>query len=359
MVSGSLRSLLGILHGKDFSGQVLSDLKNMRVQGLLPANGNQLFFPAPQDAVRSAQSPDRFLRAKPLLGELPSGSGADWPHGSITPVGLSSGQAAENFKPETVPAWWSVDAFSAWMTTECDHAMINGNNYSYLLKPVTEERTHLAIDARTGTAKDGEIFVSAGISLDRMPRFNWEKPNFDGYLPMTLAASVETDVGWIRQAVLGLDSLAPLGGERRLAHWKHMEILGGLWKCPQSVSRRLAQPATKQIRMVLASPGIFTQGWRPGWLNANNGVLEGTIPGTSVRVQLVGASIGRWRAVSGWCYESDKPKAIKRTVPAGGVYFFKLIDGSAGDLAGRWLRSVCDSEQDARDGFGMATWGTW
>ena len=113
--------------------------------------------------------------------------------------------------------------------------------------------------------------------------------------------------------------------------------------------------------MVLATPAIFKDGWKPGWLSDD---LVGTPPGANVRLWLVGASIRRWRAVSGWSL-ADLPgqprgaKPVKRMVPAGGVYFFEKVDGQASALAERWLEAVSDDEQDRRDGFGLATWGVW
>jgi CRISPR-associated protein Cmr3 len=46
-------------------------------------------------------------------------------------------------------------------------------------------------------------------------------------------------------------------------------------------------------------------------------------------------------------------------VPAGSIYFFEVRQGDGAALADRWLQSVCDDEQDRRDGFGLAVWGTW
>jgi CRISPR-associated protein Cmr3 len=109
--------------------------------------------------------------------------------------------------------------------------------------------------------------------------------------------------------------------------------------------------------MVLASPAVFRHGWRPGWLGEN---LEGSPPGSAVRLRLVGLSIPRWRAVSGWSLAEPRgPKPVRRVVPAGGVYFFEVVGGgTAVSLADRWLQPVSD-EQDRRDGFGLAAWGTW
>ena len=107
--------------------------------------------------------------------------------------------------------------------------------------------------------------------------------------------------------------------------------------------------------MVLATPAIFKDGWKPGWLT--NG-LEGELYG--VKLKLVGVSNGRWKAISGWSLASPRgPKAIRRMVPAGSVYFFKCGQGVATQLANHWLQSVSDDPQAQRDGFGLALWGTW
>jgi CRISPR-associated protein Cmr3 len=65
------------------------------------------------------------------------------------------------------------------------------------------------------------------------------------------------------------------------------------------------------------------------------------------------------RAVSGWSYKTGGPKAIRRMVPAGGVYFFKSDSNDNRSLADHWLRPVSDDVKDRRDGFGLALWGTW
>ena len=54
--------------------------------------------------------------------------------------------------------------------------------------------------------------------------------------------------------------------------------------------------------------------------------------------------------MSGWSYRAGGPKAIRRTVPAGGVYFFESEAADNSALAGRWLRPVSDEESERRDG---------
>jgi CRISPR-associated protein Cmr3 len=114
--------------------------------------------------------------------------------------------------------------------------------------------------------------------------------------------------------------------------------------------------------MALATPAIFDSGWKPGWLNEE---FVGSPPGATLSLRLVGISIQRWRAVSGWSllnnppHQRPGPKPVKRFIPSGGVYFFERVNGKASELADRWLEPVSDDEQDRRDGFGLAVWGIW
>jgi CRISPR-associated protein Cmr3 len=112
-----------------------------------------------------------------------------------------------------------------------------------------------------------------------------------------------------------------------------------------------------QIRLVLATPAVFQHGWRPDWLKDG---LVGSPPGAKIKLRLVGVSIGRWKAVSGWSLAPPRgPKPIRRLVPAGGVYFFTVVEGEPTELENHWLQSVSDEKQAQRDGFGLAVWGAW
>ena len=116
--------------------------------------------------------------------------------------------------------------------------------------------------------------------------------------------------------------------------------------------------------MVLTTPAIFSDGWKPRWLN---GWPKDDAPGywpKGLKLKLVSACTDRWKPISGWSLENGcrGPKAIRRLVPAGSVYFFEVLGDAvdAGTLAKElWMRSVCDDDQDRRDGFGLAVWGLW
>jgi CRISPR-associated protein Cmr3 len=272
----------------------------------------------------------------------------------LLPVGLTEAQAPNDFKPSEPPAWWPADLFAAWLA--------KGKvafNERFLRAPEVEKRTHVQLDAHAGATEDRNLFTTAALPLSHLRRYG---AHTDGthaarFAAVTLAARVRA-TDWCSGVLAELDTLHPLGGERRLVHWKATSELTA-WSCPQPLRSELA--SASRIRMVLATPAVFGGGWRPAWVNDE---LVGTPPGANIVLRLVGVTIQRWQAVSGWSLanlpgQPRGPKPVKRLVPAGGVYFFEAVNGSGSCLANRWLESVSDDEQDRRDGFGLAAWGVW
>ena len=363
VVAGSFRTaLVKATAGDDFSGDVPTQLMKLAVHGLFPVSkvGGELYLPAPNDCTWDEKAGE-VHRALPT--PLRPGEGCDVPTG-LLPVMHT---AEDGFKPKSIPQWWPLSKYVAWLTEPQMKYRSDFFNRSFLRAPRPEERTQVAMSAETGAVEDGNLFTTTGLRLGHLPRFNeatGEKRFAEKFAEIALTARVQTG----ERNASELDFLHPLGGERRLVHWKAADH-DAHWKCPDAVTTALGK--ANKVRMVLTTPAVFKHGWQPGWLNEK---LEGSPPGASVQLKLVGVSIQRWRAVSGWAMQPQRdpndatrwatnkpgPKPIKRLVPAGGVYFFEVIGSdNAAPLADRWLHPVSNDEQDRLDGFGLATWGTW
>ena len=351
VVAGSLRTALGKAAQREFSDATARELLQVGAAGAFPVADGSIYLPAPNDCVFH---PDHGpCRAVPQMDA--SWGACDLPAG-LHPVMLPLDKYPKEFKPKPGPAWWPLAEYAKWLTGGAVTF-----DRRFLASALLEERMHVAIDAATGAAKDENLFSTAALPLTHLPRFGTAETNpfAERFQPITLTARVRAENSFAAAAGR-LDCLHPLGGERRLVHWR-ADGAADLWQPPDALKTNLV--GAKFVRMVLATPAIFGDGWKPGWLNDQ---LIGDVPDTKVKVQLVGASIERWKAVSGWSLqphpETGKPgpKAIRRMVPAGGVYFFEVKGGEATDLVERcWLESVCDDEQERRDGFGLAAWGTW
>jgi len=350
VLAGSLRTLLGKRTDPTFGPETVKALKGLSVAGPLPAVDRTLFLPRPLDCVVSEKGGNRrclSLRPRPF-GD---GEGCDLPAG-LQPVLLPE-DSREDFKPAQIPGFWSSAKMAEWLTNPTGVGFHvpppDGHGTDgFLEMPPKDVRVHVKMDADTGAGKkEDALFITTGLDFSRKKHAT----------PVQLRARVIGDNGFT-VALDKLDDLHPLGGERRLAHWRADAGDSNLWDCPDQVKRAL--PSNEGIRMVLATPAIFSAGWKPGWLSEGENALEGCPPGSAVRLQLVGAIVERWRPLSGWSLEPPVgPKAIRRMVPAGSVYFFKMVSGDGEGLTKTWLQSVCDEQQDRHDGFGLALWGTW
>lgn len=374
---GSLRTMLGKNDG-GFTEAKVKKLLDIAVAGPLPMKGAQLYLPVPKDIL--VRKIDGKMVAIPLRpAEMRGEEGCDLPKGGLIPTMLPAA-IDEDFKPEKMPAFWSMDKMVDWLlnqsgsdfplhiipTTDTeeenspgdqDNADKEGNNEKscFLKSPEKDERVHTGINSKTGVAavEEGLLFMSVGLDLATKEKGG----------SICLAAKVESD-GFFGTRIAKLDEIHPFGGERRLAHWARIEEPTG-WSCPEKISSELEKSDSKKIRMVLATPAIFSEGWLPGWLKNVNGHLEGTPPKASddLKLRLVSACVDRWKPISGWSAEvnSRGAKAIRRLVPAGSVYFFEIQDEKKASALAKsnWLESVCDDSQDRKDGFGLAVWGIW
>jgi len=352
VMAGSLRTLLGKKKDPDFKTEgMITELRNISVAGPFPLHNNELLFPAPRDLL--VQKRGNYYEVYPIRpSKMQNGEGCDLPDKSLVPSQIPA-SVDDEFKADKTPPLWPGWKMVAWLLCP------DGDEYSLFLPatnsgvfdlPEKDTRIHVSIDSISGTSQDGMLFQTTGLDLSL--------PNNQAGLQ--IAARVRNGEDY-QGSIANLDECHPFGGERRLSHWKAVSGQAG-WVCPDAVESAVS--CSRNIRMVLASPGIFSGGWIPGWLTKqDSGSIEGTPPGApeGVKLRLISACIDRWRPISGWDLEARSPKKIRRVVAAGSVYFFTVCEGSsASALASScWLESVCDDEQDRRDGFGLALWGVW
>ncbi len=325
------------------------ELKKISVLGGFPIVNDKIYFPRPLDLLLHKIDNNKLeifpIRPMENAGRL----GIQMP-GNILPS-MPVGMPDDDFKPEKGDAFWSSETMIKWL----EHS----RNNTFQLKdtlplPSKEERTHVTLDFDSGAAEDTKLFSTAGLDFVRK---NSIKDNLrectSRYELSQTRISVKVDFG--SHKILPDNFILPLGGERRLVRAELTKSDEKVWNVPQQLAKTME--SCKRIRMILTSPAIFEKGWLPGWIGDD---MTGVIPNTQTRVRLVSAVVDRWKPISGWNYEKGKngPKALRRMVPAGSVYFFEVIDGNF-NLSDMWLSSVCDEVQDRLDGFGLTLWGCY
>lgn len=339
-VTGFVRTFIGNQLGVNWDDKThIQRVLRTIVHAPILERNNMPVFPAPADAVVYVDEQNGSPKTMALrpIPELPAGAGCDLPK-HLLPL-----RVTKEVKPAPGYTLWSQADLFRWLEHPTGEGFAVPESIDRM---AVEERTYVCISEK-GTSEEGKLFSTQFLSFERY-RWGKERANREEW---ALLARVETD------EAVKLEGVGLLGGEKRLAALE--TVSADAWpSCPDGLQRDLQ--VAKRVRMVLATPAIFQNGWKPGWLN---GKLEGSPPSAKgLTLKLISAAVRRREAVSGWSYRADRPqpKPTRLLAPAGSVYFFEVLSGDPSVLGTQaWLKPVSDDEHDCRDGFGLALWGIW
>lgn len=307
VAAGALRSRL-LADGESLSA--LLDSFRLTAFGLARKNTEGVcepLWPLPADVVVTddALADASYLKPMPLAAGV--ASSAPLPR---LPVFASDKPA----KP-IGGLWLNEDGIRAWLAGEAifrRHLVPSGKLWQ------TDPRLGIALDAKKRRAADGKIYTTECIALHRNMGF--------------VAA-------YVGAAPLAENALVRLGGDGRGAR-VNLARLAALEPDWQRIARE------GRFRLILTTPGLFADGWRPQ-----------SLPGT-----LVAAAAGRSETVSGWDVRDgfNRPKPALRAVPTGSVYW---VDGFNGDIAA--LKALAEHGLPPTDatrhaeGFGKLAIAPW
>ncbi len=104
------------------------------------------------------------------------------------------------------------------------------------------------------------------------------------------------------------------------------------------------------FKIYLATPAIFNHGWLPLGLR-----MEENLIGTykELKLKLLTAAVGKYISIGGFDMKKKKSKIMYRAVPAGSVYYFKLLNGDMSEVISIFHnKSISDIQ--AKEGFGIS-----
>jgi len=342
VLAGALRSLLLAQTADEierFAGQErrLSDAELDRIlgtpaqpgefalQGVFPArraaDGRvRLLLPLPADLL--AFDEGRTVRALEPQ-RLPFGIGASALQGLSHVAVLRQPELA---KPES--GWLLSEAgiavYLAGRSVQPEHLVKQSDLWA------REARVGIGLSRTSRTAEDGKLFTVE----HTVPR----QPEHGGH-----AVGLAVHVGGAEPR-LPETGLLRLGGDGRAAAMTAMPAPD--WSAPLPAIGR-----TRRFKLVLTTPGLFSDGWRP------------LLP-DGLKARLVCAAVPRFEVISGWDLAAWKPKDAERAAPAGSVYWFQDFDGDPDKLAdwvagGLWGENAdCDPRRRA-EGYNNALLAAW
>jgi CRISPR-associated protein Cmr3 len=326
---------------KDFSKLRFGGLKTA---GLFPARDGELFFPCPQDI-----APDGTLMQ---LADAPAHSNLP---GFIEKVAVVQGTPSKN-------------ELSKWISSSELLDYLNGGPVEFPpdRKPLfdAEARPGIGMDPETGSVDTGGEDEGGKFYLAEYLRLR------DGVTLRGFAKCESSLRGEVKADVLGklfeeVQRVAlPFGGQQGVA------TLSG---------KRTERPLSDQlggfradgcwVKWLLLSPAVFTNGWKPDWIDENGVVqLPGERPQRTAgqtreewrktfrappRAKLAAACLGKSIAFSGWNNRLGGPRPAKLAVPAGSVYWFRAESPEDAAQLAAALQGRCMSSFYGEKGFGL------
>lgn len=199
-----------------------------------------------------------------------------------------------------------------------------------------DQRVGVGLDAQTRRAADGKLFSMQAVALRKVEQGG------------------EFDVGFVAAvsgARLPQSGMLRLGGDGRAAAVHACKL-----SLPEVSYEQIAR--SRRCRLVLTTPGLFPEGWRPPGCAA-----DGSFSLNDVRARLVCAAVPRHDTISGWDLARWAPKTAQRVAPSGSVYWLDDLDASPEALrklveAGLWTSSCEDASRRA-EGFNRIALAQW
>lgn len=297
----------------------------------------QPLFPMPADIVLSGKGPEYHLY--PLeycsLGEK-AGTDIRCRQWRIPRVNLKEKPAKKK------PFFCHWDFFKEYIQEGIGDGACKKFSEIGIEPPTAETRIHNALN-QANTTEEGKLFANDGFYLKTASQD--DKPaSRDLAIGFSLIAGDDDNI----------EGSAWLGGERR--HVRLQPHESPYPDCPDIFDGK------KILKIILSTHGDFS-GWCPAWLlpDLQKEYIDfRTVPGTNFKIRLCSAVVQGWDGVSGWDYQKQKPKAMKKLVRPGSVYLVELENSSnSSDIAKHfWENTFSDDQQNNTEQSRLCGYGS-
>jgi CRISPR-associated protein Cmr3 len=270
------------------------------------------YYPLPADVVNIEQT---YHMLAPLAPDVDLPFKANWPDSDLRPLWFPGVK-----KQAEAEGWLDEQALQACLDGNAPaEPQVRGDEGLF----ARESRFGVGIDSRRKRYKDGMLYQvefirpreGVGLAVDVVEG----APSFDQ------------------------SGLLPMGGESRTFRYYRLDV-----------PRKPVQPQSERFKVYFATPAYFKGGWLPeqSWSTWFNG-----------DVRLVAVALRRARTISGVKVDTESqhggtfPKAGRKFVPAGSVYYFE----ARGEVTynGEPVSEFSPKEANSRAGYGTVLFGKW
>ena len=262
----------------------------------------------------------------------------------LQPTALADGLAASSSLPllpvlaetkrgKPTGGYWLTE--SGWQQYLAGHTPVAADLVKSSQLWGIDHRVGVGLDAEQRRAADGRLFSVQAVAMKKREHDKHEDDKRDDH-----------DIGFLASvsgATIPQNGLLRLAGDGRGAALHAVR-----YTPPQADLAAIAQ--ARRCRIVLTSPGLFTDGWRLSGVDA-----DGNFNLSGVKGRVVSAAVPRFETISGWDLARYQPKPAQRVAPAGSIYWLDELDATPEALdklatRGLWL-DPCEDASRRAEGF--------
>lgn len=312
VIYGALRSAYFSNHLNELeqANEDADSTRNLKIRGIYLLEEDSIYLPLPNDCVKKKNDKNNSVFVLPMheLNDIKSSC--------QTQYSLKSVEKVENVDGGLI----NIDSLKEYL--ECTKGL-----FSSILKVadrvLSEPKIGIGINKETGTTEEGKLYR---VDMRRLENKRGK----------CLSLIIDFE---------GLDlperGMIKLGGEGKAVSYQKFE--------PINFSIDNFRPDAKRLKLYLSTPTIFKKGWLPEWMDEKT--LIGKYKG--LKLKLITVSIGKPIHIGGFDMKAKKPKPMFKAVPAGSVYYFKVIEGNIQKVF-KIFNQIAISDFNPEQGFGIA-----
>lgn len=294
--------------------------KELTIKNILIKKGDDLFSPSPLDYVRQKDDNDKNFPLKLIPSSLFK---HNYALKYIPYPAIIKNDEIKTYNVESINKYIEITDFKTIYLNEGleEDLVFTDSKKIYQIEP----KIGIGLNNLTRSSSDGKLYRVG------MLRMN-EDENEDGNFEKTQIV-VEYDFGFDF-----IPKKLRFGAENKIS-----QVING--EMPD-LSIKLND--SNYLKIILKTPAFFNKGWNPN--------LEKRFP--DLHISLIAAFVGKSQNYGGWNIADKTPKIMKKAVPAGSVFYYKIDENQNSSEVMNLVSSMLSiSEDRANEGFGLFSIG--
>ncbi|NTV18040.1 MAG: type III-B CRISPR module-associated protein Cmr3 [Bacteroidales bacterium] len=278
--------------------------------------GSRIYFPMPLDLIEVGHSTKKWPRKELSFLKLNTQDQKNF--ASSVPTSHFLQPDIQNFDVIEDGIINSLDLanYLAVSISFADYHSLN--DFTFL-----EPKVGIGLNNDTRAAKDGQLYR---VGMQRLDQLSFV-------------------VGFEFEQLDSIPAMIRLGGEGKAVQCQSIESK----KVLQKISIQMPSTLGKRFKLYLATPALFTDGWKPSWMTTDYSEHNG------IKIRLLAAAVGKAVPVGGFDIQKKEPKAMRKAVPAGSVYYLELENETDNTRLEQLFhqKSISEIADSQKQGFGI------